>query len=495
MPKALYIPLYTAAQVRELDRIAIHEKAISGYQLMCRAGHALADCVGRCWPAVRQVCVLCGPGNNAGDGYVLARLLRESGLQTQVLFLSDPDRLPGDALRAAQDYLAAGGEAQAFTGSLPAQAGLLVDALLGTGLSRAVAGDYRSAIDRLNQHQAPILAADIPSGLHADSGRVLGAAVKAHTTLTFIGRKRGLFTGTGVRYAGHVEFDDLQVPDDVQSSQSAEVQLVRQPALGPLARAREADAHKGDFGHVLVVGGNHGMAGAVRLAAEAAARCGAGLVTVACRDDNVSGLNAGRYELMVHGVRQAAELDLLLSRASVVLIGPGLGQDRWSRQLFERVIAAKLPLVVDADALNLLARDPLSRQNWILTPHPGEAGRLLQQPTSVVQQDRFAAVRRLVERYNAVTVLKGAGSLIARGKAGPIRLCDQGNPGMASGGMGDVLGGMLAALLAQGLDLFEAASAGVWLHGKAADLAAGEHGERGMLAADLMPFLRKMVNV
>jgi NAD(P)H-hydrate epimerase len=236
------------------------------------------------------------------------------------------------------------------------------------------------------------------------------------------------------------------------------------------------------------------MAGAVRLAAEAAARCGAGLVSVASRAENVPGLNAGCYELMVHGVRQAAELDPLLSRASVVVIGPGLGQGRWSRQLFERVVASELPLVVDADALNLLARDPLSRYNWILTPHPGEAGRLLEQPTSAIQQDRFAAIRQLVERYNGVVVLKGAGSLIAA-DSGPIRLCDQGNPGMASGGMGDVLSGVLAALLAQGLGLFEAASAGVWLHGKAADLAAGEQGERGLLAGDLMPFLRGLINV
>jgi NAD(P)H-hydrate epimerase len=235
------------------------------------------------------------------------------------------------------------------------------------------------------------------------------------------------------------------------------------------------------------------MAGAVRLAAEAAVRCGAGLVSVATRAENVPGLNAGCYELMVHGVGQAAELDALLSRASVVVIGPGLGQSRWSRQLFERVVASKLPLVVDADALNLLARDPLSRDNWILTPHPGEAGRLLEQATAAIQQDRFAAIRQLVDRYHGVLVLKGAGSLVAAG-SGPIRLCDQGNPGMASGGMGDVLSGVLAALLAQGLGLFEAASAGVWLHAKAADLAAGEHGERGLLAGDLLPFLRKLIN-
>jgi len=493
MSKAVYIPLYTAVQVRELDRIAIQEKAIPGYQLMCRAGQALADCVGRRWPAAGQVCVLCGPGNNAGDGYVLARLLHESGRQAEVLFLSDPDSLAGDALRAAQDYLAAGGEVQAFTDSLPVQADLLVDALLGTGLDRPVEAGYRLAIERLNEHQAPVLAADIPSGLHADSGRILGVAVKAHTTVTFIGRKRGLYSGAGVRCAGHVEFDGLEVPADIHAGRPADVQLIKQPALGPLSRARQADAHKGDFGHVLVVGGNRGMAGAARLAAEAAARCGAGLVSVATRAESVPALNAGCYELMVHDIRQAAELDPLLSRASVVVVGPGLGQDGWSRRLFERVLDSELPLIVDADALNLLARDPLGRDNWILTPHPGEAGRLLGQATSGIQQDRFAAIRQLVDRYNGVVVLKGAGSLIAAA-SGPIALCDKGNPGMASGGMGDVLSGVLAALLAQGLGLFEAASAGVWLHGKAADLAAGEHGERGLLAGDLMPFLRKLIN-
>jgi len=494
MSEAVYSPLYTAAQVRELDRVAIQEKGIPGYQLMCRAGQALADCIGRRWPAAGQVCVLCGPGNNAGDGYVLARLLRESGRQAQALFLADPHSLRGDALRAARDYLAAGGEAQAFSGSLPTQVDLLVDALLGTGLDRPVEAGYRSAIEQLNAHKAPVLAADIPSGLHADSGRVLGVAVNAQATVTFIGRKRGLYSGAGVGCAGDVEFELLGVPADIHAGQTADVQLIKQPALGPLARARKADAHKGDFGHVLVVGGNRGMAGAARLAAEAAARCGAGLVSVATRAENVPGFNAGCYELMVHGVGHAAALDPLLSRAGVVLVGPGLGQDSWSRQLFERVLDSGLPLIVDADALNLLARDPLSRDNWILTPHPGEAGRLLGQATSAIQQDRFAAIRRLLERYSGVFVLKGAGSLIATA-AGPIRLCDQGNPGMASGGMGDVLSGVLAALLAQDLGLSEAASAGVWLHGRAADLAAGEQGERGLLAGDLIPFLRKLINV
>ncbi len=493
MSEAGYIPLYTAAQVRELDRIAIEERGLGGYGLMCRAGRALADCVARRWPTAGQVFVLCGPGNNGGDGYVLARLLLEADWQVEVLHLSNPDGLRGDALRAAQDYLAAGGQARPFAGALPPHAQLLVDALLGTGLDRPVTGDYRSAISRLNEHKAPVLAADIPSGLHADSGRVLGVAVQADATVTFIGRKRGLYTGAGVRCVGQLEFDCLQVPADIYATQPTDVLLVERPPLGSLARPREADAHKGDFGHVLVVGGNRGMGGAARLAAEAAARCGAGLVSVATRADNVSALNAGRQELMVRGIRHAAELDPLLARASVVLIGPGLGQDHWSRDLLERVLDSKLPLVMDADALNLLAKDPLSRDNWILTPHPGEAGRLLRQTTSVVQRDRFATVRQLVDRYRGVVVLKGPGSLIAA-DSGPIHLCDRGNPGMASGGMGDVLSGVLAALLAQGLGALDAATAGVWLHGRAADLAADEGGERGLLAGDLMPFLRRLLN-
>ena len=493
MPEPTYIPLYTAAQVRELDRTAIEVRGIPGYRLMCRAGQALADCIARSWPAAGKVCVLCGPGNNGGDGYVVARLLRAAGMDVRLLSLSDPDSLKGDAAQAVQDYMAQGGQCSPFSGTLEEPLDLLVDALLGTGLDRPVAGDIRSAIEALNRHPAPVLAVDIPSGLHADSGRVLGVATRAQRTLTFIGRKRGLYTGAGVRYAGQVEFDDLAVPADIYQQQVADACLVAQPALGPMARPRAADAYKGQFGHVLIVGGNQGMSGAARLAAEAAARCGAGLVSVATRPEHAASLNAGRPELMVHAVEQAADLQPLLGRASVVVVGPGLGQTSWSKMLFERVLDSGLPLVVDADALNLLARDARQRDNWILTPHPGEAGRLLQQTTEAIEQDRFAAVQQLLERYRGVAILKGAGSLIASGK-GPIHLCARGNPGMASGGMGDVLSGVLGALLAQGLGVFEAASAGVFLHAKSADIAAAEQGERGLLASDLMPVLRELVN-
>jgi len=492
MSEPAHIPLYTAAQVRELDRIAIQECGIDGYELMSRAGRALADCVLRRWPQVGQVCIVCGAGNNGGDGYVLGRLLRDSGIEVTLLALADPDRLSGDAARAAGDYRAAGGVVSAYQGELPAAAGLLVDALLGTGLDRPVEGRYRAAIEALNRHPAPLLAVDLPSGLHADSGAVLGVAAQAVCTVTFIGRKRGLYTGAGVQYAGTVEFADLAVPADIYQTQQAGVELIEQPPLQRLLGARRRDAHKGDFGHVLVVGGNHGMSGAARLAAQAAARCGAGLVSVATRAAHAPLLDAGCPELMVHAVEQAAGLAPLLARATLVVAGPGLGQDAWSQQLLGRVLDSDLPLVLDADALNLLARDPLRRDDWILTPHPGEAARLLGESGAAIQADRFAAVQRLVSEFGGSVVLKGAGSLVGDAE-GLLRLCARGNPGMASGGMGDVLSGVLGALLAQRLPRFEAACAGVWLHATAADRAA-QAGERGLLASDLMPWLRRLVN-
>jgi NAD(P)H-hydrate epimerase len=493
MPESIDIPLYTASQVRELDRIAIEERGIPGYTLMSRAGAALARVLAAEWPAGELVCIVCGPGNNAGDGYVLGRLLHQAGRGVRLFALAARDELRGDARRAADDYRAAGGLIEPFAGELPAEAGVLVDALLGTGLDRAVEGRYRVAIDALNRHPAQVLAVDIPSGLHADSGRVLGAAVAAQATLTFIGRKRGLYTGGGTRCAGRVVFDSLAVPADIYAGCVAAVQLMTRPTLGLLAAPRPADAHKGDFGHVLVVGGAPGMAGAARLAAEAAARSGAGLVSVATHAGHAAVLNAGRPELMVHAVSGRERLAGLLARASVVAVGPGLGQDAWSRQLFEQVLDSGRPLVVDADALNLLARDPVYRDDWVLTPHPGEAARLLHTASAAVQEDRFAAALALQQRYGGVVVLKGPGTLVAAERA-PQRLCGLGNPGMAGGGMGDVLTGVIAALRAQGLAAFDAACAGVCLHAGAADRLAAKQGQRGLLAGDLLPAIRRRLN-
>ncbi len=489
------VPLYTASQVREFDRIAIEEQGIAGYTLMSRAGAALFDALRSRWPDARRVLVLCGAGNNAGDGYVVARLLLEADLDVRVLWLSDPGGLRGDARTAADACSDRGCDISPFTGVLPEDVDLVVDALLGTGLRRDLEGRWRQAVEAVNGLSKPVLAVDIPSGLHADTGAVKGAAIEADATVTFIGRKRGLYTAAGVHHCGTVLFDDLDVPAAVMRSVTAAGELMLQPPLGRLRQPRRRDAHKGDCGHVLVIGGESGMAGAARLAAEAAARAGSGLVSVATRSVHAAQISAARPELMCHGVDEVSRLAPLLARATAVVVGPGLGQGRWAQALLARTLETELPLVVDADALNLLARDPARRGNWIITPHPGEAARLLSTTSAGVQGDRFAAAGKLAQRYAAVTVLKGAGTLVAdSGGGAPPRVCSGGNPGMASGGMGDVLSGLIGALVAQGLDLFDAASAGVCLHATAADDAAADGGERGLLAGDLMDGIRRQLN-
>jgi NAD(P)H-hydrate epimerase len=243
----------------------------------------------------------------------------------------------------------------------------------------------------------------------------------------------------------------------------------------------------------LIAGGNLGMPGAARLAAEAAYRCGAGLVSVATRPEHAPHISAACPELISHGIESPADLRPLLQRATVVAVGPGLGQDQWSRLLFEGVMESRLPAVVDADALNLLAGDPRQRSDWVLTPHPGEAGRLLARSSQQVQNDRLQAVGELVDRYRGVVVLKGAGTLVNSGDGAPVSVCDAGNPGMATGGMGDILTGAVAALLAQGVSALDAARIGVWVHGHAADRLCGR-GEIGLMSRDLLPAMRDELN-
>jgi len=368
-----------------------------------------------------------------------------------------------------------------------------VDAVFGTGLEREVAGKWRQALERVNQSRAPVLALDIPSGLHSDTGQILGEAVRADATISYIGLKQGMFTGDGPACCGAVRFHALDVPAVVYSREILAARRLDWQQQATRLSPRSRSAHKGNFGQVLMIGGERGFSGAIRLAAEAAARSGAGLVTLATHPAHAALLNLGRPELMCHGVEHADDLAPLLRRATVVAIGPGLGQGAWGQALFGRVLESGLPLVVDADALNLLAREPLQRDDWILTPHPGEAARLLDCTTAEIQADRFEAAARLQSRFGGVVVLKGAGTLIRDGASRPVGICSDGNPGMASGGMGDVLTGVIAGLRAQGFAMDESASLGVCLHAAAGDRAA-QAGERGLLASDLMPELRRLLN-
>jgi len=474
-----------------MDRYAIETVGIPGIELMRRAGASAFAALRECWPEARTLSAVCGGGNNGGDAYVVARLAHEAGMDVRVYPVASPANLKGDALTAYRDYRAAGGEILDFIPADFEGAEVLVDGLLGTGLDREVGGLYAEVIKAVNRFSGRVMALDIPSGLHADTGSALGVAVKADVTVTFIGLKQGLFTGEGPEYTGEIVFADLGAPPEARHSIEPSAMLLPRWERGLPARPRYA--HKGHFGHVLVVGGDYGYSGAARMAAEAAARVGAGLISIATRKGHADSLNLTRPELMCRGIETAEELRTPLERATVIAVGPGLGRSAWAKELLGAVWDADLPVVADADALNLLAESPRKRDNWIMTPHPGEAARLLDTSSAEIQKDRFGAVRKLQARFGGIAVLKGSGSLVC-GPDGRPRVCTAGNPGMASGGMGDVLTGVIAGLLAQRLDLFEAAALGVQLHGAAGDEAA-KAGERGLLACDLMDPLRRLVNL
>jgi NAD(P)H-hydrate epimerase len=491
--KDLPLRIYRASQVRELDRLAIEEHEIPGYTLMYRAGEAALSLLRKRWPWARRILVLCGAGNNAGDGYVLARLAQAERLQVMVVALFDPAKLQGDARIAWDTFHAAGGQVMDWDERLLEGAEVVVDAILGTGLTRPINGRSAELIHVVNRSGRPVLALDIPTGLCADTGSPLGVAIKADATITFVGLKLGLYTGDGPEYAGEVHFDDLGLSSLLGEAHPCAGRRIDVGLVRTLLPRRSRTAHKGEHGRVLCIGGGPSMSGAVRLAAEAALQVGAGIVTVATHPEHVGVVAGTRAELICHGVRDPDQLAPLLAACDVAAIGPGLGRDAWAQGMLDVACASGRPLVVDADALNLLAGAPRRRDDWILTPHPGEAARMLGVAATGVQHDRLGSVARLLERYGGVTVLKGAGTLV--GHVGEVpSICDRGNPGMAAPGMGDVLTGVIAGIAAQAGGLFESACAGVLVHALAGDDAA-RAGERGMLASDLFPHVRKWVNL
>lgn len=485
------LPLFDPDALRQLEARGIAACDGDGFALMARAGQAGWRCVLKHWPREQRIVVACGPGNNGGDGYVLARHAQASGRDVQVL-QSQP---PATALaqRACDEYVAAGGR---FAASLAAcaDAGLIVDALFGIGLSRAPDPATATLIEAIDAHPAPVLALDVPSGIDARSGSAPGVAIVADRTLQFIGRHRGLRTGAAMDHAGELELATLDLPEAAFDGIAPAALAYRPDALPGWFPLRPRNSHKGSNGHVLCVGGEHGSGGAILLAADAALHCGAGLASVATRAAHVPALLARRPEAMSHAIEDAGALAALLARADVVAIGPGLGQGEWGRSLFAAALACDRPRVLDADALNLLAQSPRRlAAHDVITPHPGEAARLLGVTTADVQRDRFAAASALCDRYRAQVVLKGAGTIVASPGGTPAVIC-AGNPGMAVGGMGDLLTGCIAALLAQGFPSRDASIAGALLHAAAGDAAARDEGERGLLPTDLLPWLRRLAN-
>lgn len=489
-PSSNFLPqkLHSAEQVRELDARLIAAGA-PGFELMQRAAHAAWRALRRRWPQAGELTVLAGHGNNAGDGYLIAALAQRAGWQVQVLALAEPTTLRGDAGKARAEAEAAGVSVLPWHEAAPLS-GVLVDALLGTGLCGLVREPYAQAIERINHSGLPVLAVDIPSGLHADSGACLGVAVRADLTVTFIALKLGLFTGEGPVLCGELQFDDLEA-DPRLLAEAPALAIRLDSACLPRLPARQALAHKGQFGHLLVIGGERGMGGAALLCVDSGLRAGAGLVSLATRPEHVSAALVRRPEVMCTAVASANQLQALLARADVCVVGPGLGQGSWARSLLSAVEGLEQPQVWDADALNLLATGHVDAPRLgVLTPHPGEAARLLGQDTANVQADRPAAARALAQRYGLVVVLKGAGSLVAA-PDGRLAVCDRGHPAMAGAGLGDVLAGLLGALLAQDMAPFEAACLGVWLHACAGE-RLGREG-RGLAAGDLPCAIRQLL--
>lgn len=489
-------PVLLSAQVREIERLA--QSSMPGESLMERAGRAVAALAQQCLgERGKRILLMAGPGNNGGDAFVAARHLKQAWFDLQVAFLGDAARLPADARAAMQAWREAGGATHigdACLGELSrSRPALIVDGLFGIGLRRPLEAPYASAIEAVNASGIPVLAIDVPSGLDADTGRVLGHAIRARHTITFLGLKPGLLTLDGPDHAGQIHVDDLgqqvRVPDP--GGATIAPGIVRQ-ALP----SRRRNSHKGSFGTVAVIGGAEGMVGAALLAGRAALKLGAGKVRIGLLADNPV-VDPAQPELMLRPVQDV----LAMPDVNCIAAGPGLGMSEAAFHALGKVVSKPLPLVLDADALNLVAaetslRDALLQRAspTLLTPHPAEAARLLGVKTADVQADRVAAAQELARRHSAIVVLKGAGSICAL-PDGNWRVNTTGNPGMASAGMGDVLTGMIVALISQGATPALAMFAAVHLHGAAADhLATTGIGPVGMTASELIDAARHCLN-
>jgi NAD(P)H-hydrate epimerase len=483
--------IWPADALRRAEKAAADSLGLTLHELMFRAGEAAFTLARSTYPDAQHWLVLCGHGNNGGDGYVVARLAAAQGIRVTLLALESDKPLPDEAREARDAWLNAGGMIHAPDIIWPEDVDVIIDGLLGTGLNTAPRDDVAALIEHANKHPAPVVALDIPSGLIAQTGATPGTVIHATHTLTFIALKPGLLTGKARDVVGTLHHHSLGL-DSWLAAQPTLISRFDASQLAHWLPPRRPTSHKGDHGRLVIIGGDHGTAGAIRMTGEAALRAGAGLVRVLTRAENIAPIITARPELMVHELTPQS-LEESLEWADVVVIGPGLGQQSWGQQALRKVENVRKPMLWDADALNLLAINPDKRHNRLLTPHPGEAARLLGCRVADVESDRLNSAQRLVKRYGGVVVLKGAGTVVAD-DAGHTGIIDAGNAGMASGGMGDVLSGIIGALLGQALTLYDAACAGCVAHGAAADRLAERYGTRGMLATDLFSTLRRVVN-
>lgn len=497
--------IVSSEQVRAHEPQAALDAGTTLFDLMQRAGESAFVQLKQNWPQAQRIIVLAGNGNNAGDGYVLATLAKAHGLDVCVC-CQEPDRvLAGDAKQAQLNWKNAAGDTLSFSKVNYTECDLIIDALLGTGLTGPVKPEVIEVIERANQSQRPVLSIDIPSGMHADTGQALPVCIKADLTITFVATKPGLVTGVGKEHTGRLVYADLSIGKSFFALAYQAAQVVDWSMLQPL-KARPKHANKGTFGKLLCIGGNQGMAGAIRLSAESALRTGVGLVKVFCHNTSRTLISAGRPEIMLAD----KNLKEALEWCSCILIGPGLGQDDWAYQQMSRVMgylqSQPKPVVLDADGLNLLGKmsDDVSMQEvlaklpaLIVTPHPGEASRLLHCDIETIESDRYEACQKIANKYHSVCVLKGAGTVIQNNNSqlqASSWICQGGNPGMATGGMGDLLTGVTAAFLAQGMPAQQAAIYAVCAHAEAGDRIATQYGQRGMIASDLLLPLRTIVN-
>ncbi|RII27064.1 MAG: bifunctional ADP-dependent NAD(P)H-hydrate dehydratase/NAD(P)H-hydrate epimerase [Geobacter sp.] len=508
----------TGATMQEIDRRAIHEFGVPGLVLMENAGAGCVAAIVEMYGCQggKRVVVVAGKGNNGGDGFVIARLLHEQGWHVATFVIARKDDIGGDArtnLERLRDgavaYCPEPGMFGHYVTSLR-EADVIVDALLGTGLKSDVTGVYAEAISLMNDAGRPLVAVDIPSGVDAATGKMLGSAVRADLTVTFALAKCGHVLYPGVEFTGKLKVVDIGIPAGVTDAASG-LDFLDAGTVRPLLRKRERNAHKGSYGHCLIVAGSTGKTGAAAMAANSAVRSGAGLVTLAVPASLGHILEVKTTEAMTlplpdgdlgHlGGADQAFIDNALEGKSAVAVGPGLALHPETAQLVRRLVSTiTQPLVLDADGLNAVAEESAvllrkQSQTVVLTPHPGEMARLAGCSVTDVERDRIASAREFAERYGVHVVLKGARTIIAA-PDGRMAINGSGNPGMASGGMGDVLTGILVALLAQGYEPFTACRIGVFLHGHAADMVAAEMGEVGMSAVDVqdrLPFAFKQL--